>query len=159
MKQTRIYSLLLVATLALISCREHKMNGGSMEPTIKHGEKFDADYTAYVNSEPERWDAVVFESTAEPDQMWCHRIVGLPGETIDIVNGGVVINGVEQPIPAKMAGIRYVAEITGETKTKFPYKIPDNAYFLLGDNTYNALDSRYAGAIPRDNIIGKVKDK
>lgn len=158
MKPKRTYFLFLFAVLALVSCREHKMNGGSMEPSIKHGEKFDADYTAYVNSEPERWDVVVFESILQPDKLWVNRIVGLPGETIDIVDGKVVIGGVEQPYPAKMSGITYFTGF-GETKIVFPYKIPDNNYFLLGDNTNDALDSRYAGPIPRDNIIGKVTDK
>ncbi len=157
MKPKKTYFLLLFAILALVSCREHKLETGSMEPSIKNGEKIDADYTAYLNSEPERWDVVVFESTAQPDKIWVHRVVGLPGETIDIVNGAVAINGVEQPYPAKMSGIKYVAGIPGETKIVFPYKIPDKNYFLLGDNTNDALDSRYAGPIPRDNIVAKVK--
>jgi signal peptidase I len=156
MKQP-IYSLILVAVLALVSCREHKMTSGSMEPSIKVGDKIDADYTAYVNADPERWDVVVFEPPAEPDKIWVHRIVGLPGETIDIVDGKAVINGAVQPVPEKMLGITYFADRASEMKVAFPYKIPDGNYFLLGDNTHNALDSRYIGPIPRANIVAKVK--
>lgn len=159
MKQTRIYSLLLIALVTFVSCREHKMGSPSMEPSIRRDEKIDADYTAYVNAEPTRWDVVSFEPVGKPDEIWIHRVVGLPGETIDIVNGKVVINGTEQPFPAKMSGITYVAGIQGETKIVFPYKIPDKHYFLLGDNTNDADDSRYNGPIPRDNIVAKVKDK
>lgn len=142
---------ILALALVLFACDEYRQNSPAMEPTIKHGDLIDADMSAYNNSAPKRWDIVVYESpTGEGD--WISRVVGLPGETIDIADGAVMINGAAQTPPD--LALRYVKEPLA--KAALPYAIPTDAYFLLGDNTSEAYDGREFGAIPRAKIKGKV---
>ena len=142
---------ILALAFVLFACDEYRQNSPAMEPTIKHGDLVDADMSAYASAAPQRWDVVVFESpTGEGD--WVSRVVGLPGETIDIADGAVTINGVAQTPPD--TAIRYAKEPLA--KAALPYVIPSDAYFLLGDNTIEAMDGREFGATPRAKIKGKV---
>jgi len=87
------------------------------------------------------------------------RVIGLPGETVDVREGGVWINGarlredytVGRTEPGDPAMFR--AAFAGETKV-LPYTVPPDCYFVMGDNRGNSLDSRFVGCIPRENIIG-----
>ncbi|MBS1902373.1 MAG: signal peptidase I [Bacteroidetes bacterium] len=150
----------VVFAVALGSCREAKIQSGSMEPTIKAGEAVTINYTAYVSDAPVRWDVVAFMNDQTKGKVWCHRVVGLPGETIDIKDSFIFINGAKMTYPQKIAGIRYAAMVPGEpAKLQLPYTIPANTYFVLGDNTNDAYDSRYIGPVKRDDIRGRVEGK
>jgi signal peptidase I len=142
----------LVLALLLTACSDYRYDGRAMEPTIKHGDLIDADLSAYDKADPKRWDIVVYESpTGEGD--WVSRVVGLPGETIDVAFGQVTINGEAQTPPD--SDLRYVKDLS--SKIAMPYVIPKDSYFLLGDNNSEALDSREFGATPRAKIKGKVR--
>ena len=143
----------------LVSCREHRIVTDSMEPTLKNGETIKANYSAYVSGNgPQRWDIVAFENNVN-GTLWVHRVVGLPEETITIADSAIWINGKLQPLPATMSGVNYVTETGYPMKVTFPYTIPKDYYFLLGDNSMNALDSRFHGAVHRDRILARVEDK
>ncbi len=87
------------------------------------------------------------------------RVIGLPGETVDVREGAVWINGTRlredytvgrtEPADPSM----YRAALAGQTRI-FPYTVPPDCYFVMGDNRGNSLDSRFEGCIPRGNIIG-----
>jgi len=87
------------------------------------------------------------------------RVIGLPGETVDIHDGSVWINGarlqesytIGRTEPADPAS--YYPPLAGH-KNIFPYKVPPDCFFVMGDNRGNSLDSRYVGCVPRENIIG-----
>jgi signal peptidase I len=136
-----------------------------MEPTIAVGEIIKVDLNAYNSVIPSRWDVVVFKDPirSESSEMWCSRIVGLPDEVITIEASGMLIDGKNIKIPSglKIGQYKEPVSLPNENikKVKFPYEIPENCYFVLGDNVDNALDSRYWGAIPIELIIGKVPDK
>ena len=155
-------NLIVVIALAILitSCRERKVESGSMEPTIKEGEAVTVNYSAYINDQPVRWDVVAYKNDKTKDRMWCHRVVGLPGETIDIRDSSIVINGTVLPYPAKIATIRYARMVPNTPPTiQLPYTIPKNSYFVLGDNSLDALDSRYIGAVEFDDIRGRIEGK
>jgi signal peptidase I len=142
---------ILLLALVLFSCAEYRQNGDAMAPTINDGDLVDMEETPYKNAKPARWDIVVYESpTGEGD--WIGRVVGLPGETIDIADGKVLVNGVAQTAPD--TALRYMKE--PRAKAAMPYVVPKDSYFLLGDNTSEALDGREFGATPRAKIKGKV---
>lgn len=132
------------------------MVSDSMAPSIKDQEVVVVDYTAYASSEPARWDVVAFESNTN-GSTWLHRIVGLPGETIELVGGNVKINGILLTPPSHLSYLSY--DTMPGIKIAFPYVIPKDHYFLLGDNSPVADDSRFNGTIHRDKIIGRVEDK
>jgi signal peptidase I len=109
---------------------------------------------------PKRLQIVIFRPVIHGETSdVIKRVIGLPGETVDVRGGGVWINGsrlkekytVGRSEPADPA--QYRAGFAGKNNV-FPYTVPANCYFVMGDNRENSLDSRYVGCIPRENIIG-----
>lgn len=107
---------------------------------------------------PKRQQIVIFKPPFAPDQPdYVKRVIGLPGDSIDIREGSVWINGAKlkenyttgpsDPAPAGTAP-------PGHEDLKFPYTVPANCYFAMGDNRSNSYDSRYWGCVPRNDIIG-----
>ncbi len=152
---TRLHFIYAFLLLISCSCRvdegPRQEASGSMEPSIKKGEFI---FLTPLDKPPSRWDVVSFESPVNGN-MWVQRVVGLPGEVIDIHDSSVYINGVRQTAPSKMKGIWY----SKEGKVTFPFTIPKNSFFVLGDNTTDAQDSRYIGSIPAKSIVSKVENK
>jgi len=109
---------------------------------------------------PKRGQIVIFRAVVPGDNSdIIKRVIGLPGETVDVRDGGVWINGtrlredytVGRTDPADPS--MYRAALVGQTHV-FPYTVPPDCYFVMGDNRGNSLDSRFEGCIPRSNIIG-----
>ena len=155
MKARILPYVVVVCAVAFCGCGQHNMGSASMSPTIKPGEEISIDYTAYVLVAPKRWDVVAFEPPMYTDQLWAMRVIGLPGETVSVSSNGVMINGVIMSLPAQLANVSYVAAAASAVG----YVVPKDSYYVLGDNSTNANDSRFWGALPRTNIVGKVKGK
>ena len=106
---------------------------GSMEHTIEVDDCILGYQLAYVFSKPERGDIVIFPYPDEPETTYVKRIIGLPGETVEIKDGAVYIDGnpIEEP---------YLKE---EMQGAYgPYEVPEGCYFMLGDNRNSSADSR-----------------
>jgi|GEM_PF-3673635 len=109
---------------------------------------------------PRRWDVVVLYP-GDQSQIYMMRLVGLPGESVAIKEGGVWINGVRQEPPPELAGLRwYVADDTS-LDAQFatdgdPTQLTDKQYFVLGDFSPNSYDSRFCGPVPTDDLRGVV---
>ena len=161
----RLLSAMTIAA-SLAGCTEKQMReeSPSMEPTIKRGEVIIVDLDAYSQSAPNRWDVVVFDSPLGDGGCWASRVVGLPGETLDIRSGKIVVNGREESQPTRLTIGNYLLPKSGLTSgtpapVALPFTIPSGSFFVLGDNVSNALDSRYWGSLDRSKIIGKVSVK
>lgn len=155
-KQSTLAGLLVLLVLCGCKPKGFLLASGSMEPTIKKGEWIVADMAAYSRAAPARWDVIIF-TEPKSRQPWCSRVVGLPGESIDIRPQGITINGTNTLLPARLANITYLASPGGVQATvSFPFSIPAGSYFVLGDNTTNAYDSRFWEALPGSSITGKV---
>lgn len=139
----------------IYGCGENQfqMVAESMEPTIKKGEMISADLSIYKTQLPERWDIVLFNSPTMPETNWTMRIVGLPGEVINYDSLGILIDG--QRLTPLIPGIKYIKGIGSDTLSH-PYTIPENNYYVIGDNVDNSYDSRFWGAVAIDKIFGKV---
>ena len=138
----------------------------SMEPTVLIGDHVLVDKSAYAFSEPKRGDIAFYRSMEHPQTIFMKRIVGMPGETIEIRNREVFINGKKIDEP-------YVQFLRPPTDGSFTYGrfrgngfngdlvpptvIPADAYFLLGDNRDNSNDSRFMGPVQRQQLLGKAK--
>jgi len=124
--------------------------GPSMEPTLHDGDLIIVNKLEYYFTDPERGEIIVFPYKGDPSKQYIKRIIALPGEVIDIREGKVYING-------ELYEEEYILEemqLRGDID--FPYAIPADTYFVMGDNRNNSSDSRYqdVGTIEKDKIIG-----
>ncbi len=124
---------------------------GSMENTVMTKDRVFAFRLAYVLEEPKRGDIVIFPFPDDESENYLKRIIGLPGDTIEITDGKVYINGSEEPLKED-----YLKE--KPTGSYGPYQVPEGSYFMLGDNRNISLDSRFwkNPYVKRDKIMGKV---
>ncbi|WP_178006460.1 signal peptidase I [Mediterraneibacter sp.] len=124
---------------------------GSMENTIMTGDRVFGNRLSYTFSEPERFDIIIFRYPDDESQLFIKRIIGLPGETVEIHNGQIFIDGSATPLED--------VETKEFMQGSFgPYTVPDNCYFVMGDNRNNSKDSRYweHTFVTKDEIIGKA---
>jgi signal peptidase I len=161
-----IPAIAILALTGLTGCTKKNMRqtSASMEPTIKRGDMVSVDLSAYSHSSPNRWDVIVFDSPISGGGVWPGRIVGLPGESVDILAGGIVIDGkpIATPSHLSIAGYELPQKIGAPSipgPVSFPFRIPTGCYFVLGDNVSNSLDSRYWGGLDESKIKGKVIGK
>ncbi len=119
----------------------------SMEPTFHEGEYIIALKASYWFADPRRGDVVVFLPPSNNGSVpYIKRVIGLPGDIVEARAGRIWVNGVALNEP-------YIAQpVTYEGY----WVVPDNTYFVLGDNRNNSSDSHMWGAVPRRNIIGKA---
>jgi signal peptidase I len=120
----------------------------SMETTIMKGDRVIGFRLSYLFSDPERGDIAIFKYPDNEKMLFIKRIIGMPGETLEVQGGHVYINGEELEEP-------YLDVVTeGDFG---PYEIPEDSYFMMGDNRNNSLDSRYWDNtfLRRDKIVGK----
>lgn len=126
---------------------------GSMEPTLLAGDRVLMNVAAYKLSSPERGDLVVFRSGSDNNSgLQIKRIIGLPGETVQIKDGNILING-ETYLEEKS-----FASINNPGIAQEPVRLESTEYFVLGDNRNNSEDSRHldVGLIPEERIVGKL---
>lgn len=119
-----------------------RVNGDSMYSTLKNNDIMILDKVHYRHNDIKRFDIVVVDADYE---LLIKRVIGLPGEEIEVKNNKLYING------------KYVKQNFKYKNTEdFSYKIPKGKYFVMGDNRTNSLDSRYFGAFKRKQILGKT---
>lgn len=126
---------------------------GSMENTILPGDNIIGNRLAYLKADPERGDIVTFVAPDDNSQLYTKRIIGLPGETLTIEDGKIYINGSSQPLEED-----YLKEEWTVANGPFTFEIPDNCYFMMGDNRNNSYDARYweNTYVTRDEIVAKM---
>ncbi len=155
-KELRSWAIYLVVAM-LISYliityvgQRTRVDGESMLPSLEHGDNLIVDKLSYRFVDPERYDIIVFPY--EENVFYIKRIIGLPGETIQIVDGEVYVDG-------ELLGETYGREIMQSSGiAELPVELGDDEYFLLGDNRNHSADSREpsVGPIKRDRLLGKA---
>ncbi|NMA55006.1 MAG: signal peptidase I [Firmicutes bacterium] len=148
-----VQSILLAVALALFIIafvvQSFIVTGPSMEPTLYSGERLLINKFIFRFTEPARGDIVVFHPQARPKEDYIKRVISVAGETVEIRDGGVWIDGLQLTES-------YVKEITyGQFG---PVKVPEGKIFVLGDNRNNSQDSRYneVGLVSKQSIVGKA---
>lgn len=124
---------------------------GSMENTIMTGDRVFGNRLAYTFKDPERFDIIIFKYPDDESQLFIKRIIGLPGETVEIRDGHIYINGSDTPLED--------VETKEPMEGSFgPYTVPEGCYFVMGDNRNNSRDSRYWANtfVTEDEILGKA---
>ncbi|CAN5345810.1 signal peptidase I [soil metagenome] len=132
------------------------VEGTSMLPQLHDGERLLVNKMVYYNFRSVDWghltrgDIVVFWYPKDPDKSYVKRIIGLPGETVELRNGKVFINGTE-------LNENYLEEEHNRSLPSFPpKKVDEHYYFVMGDNRDNSSDSRYWGLVPEKYVYGKA---
>ena len=118
----------------------------SMEPSFYEGQRLLVNKAAYFFGEPARGDVIIFKAPGNRQGDFIKRIIGLPGDTVEVRDGAVYVNGSRLYEPYIKDIPRYILG---------PQKIPADNYFVLGDNRNNSDDSHQGYLVPRENIIGK----
>lgn len=132
-----------------------EVDGSSMEPTLTNGDNLIVDKLSYRFRDPERFDIIVFPYKHKPKTYYIKRIIGLPGETVQIdEQGNIYING-------EILSESYGREIIRPENVGLaaePIELGEDEYFVMGDNRNNSTDSRFAqvGNIKREDIIGRA---
>jgi signal peptidase I len=158
---------------------------GSMKPTILEGDRILVNKMAYdirvpfthisllQLANPERGDVVIFDSKAS-DKRLVKRVIGIPGDTISMLNNRLTINGKALPYHIKQGnpemldvvenldGINHEIRVHLKANPQYtsfgPIKVPDDQYLVLGDNRDNSADSRVIGLVPRAEIVGRSSE-
>jgi len=140
-----------ISTFVIINA---EVISGSMEPTIMTKDKVIGFRQAYLLSEPKRGDIIMFRAPDSPDEApYVKRVIGLPGETVRIDGGKIYINYAVNPLDESV----YLKVVPNSEKDNV-YEVPQNSYFVLGDNRNKSLDSplwknKY---VPKEYILSKV---
>ena len=150
--QTVTLSLFLAFGIRTYVAEARYVPTGSMEPTIEINDRFMMDKLSYRWQDPHRGDIVVFtppkvllEQNMKDNLV--KRLIGLPGDRVEIKNGQVSINGT-------VLTESYTKETTQYDMPMVT--VPDHQYLMLGDNRNNSYDSHYWGFVPRENIVGRA---
>ena len=159
-----LVALVLAVVLRTFVVQTFFIPSGSMEPTLQIGDRILVDKLSYHLHGVDRGDIIVFKRPADENcggatvNDLVKRVVGLPGETISLSGGQVYINGKElaEPwLPASEQGLTTAAR-GAPWDLETPYKIPQDEYFVMGDNRTESCDSRYWGPVAHALIVGKV---
>ena len=152
---TIVYLLVVVALTLLfvefVGQRTH-VNGDSMNATLEDGDNLIVDKISYRFKEPERYDIIVFPYQYQEKTYYIKRIIGLPGETVEIEDGVIYIDG-------EVLEENYGKEVMRSAGiASEPIELGEDEYFVLGDNRNNSSDSRdpSVGNIKKEDIVGRA---
>lgn len=152
--------LLIAAVLAIVIRTflfgPYQIPTGSMKPTFMENDKIFVDKLSYRFREPVRGDIIVFKYPLDRKKDYVKRLVGLPGDTIEIRKGVILVNGKPMTDHPFSKNIYYNVEEWKYGKSGQVIHVPEGRYFALGDNSAHSADSRQWGFIVRKDIIGKA---
>ena len=124
---------------------------GSMENTIMTGDRVVGNRLSYLTKDPERYDVIIFKYPDDESQLFIKRIIGLPGETVEIRDGHIYIDGSSEPLE-DVETKEYMVGNYG------PYTVPEGCYFVMGDNRNDSMDSRdpSVGVLHKSELVGRA---
>ncbi len=149
-----VISLAIILPVRYFLVQPFYVKGASMEPSFYDHEYLIIDELSYRFHDPERGDIVVFRYPGDPRQFFIKRVVGLPGEKIQIVGGRVKIANASRPYGYFLDERAYLGDIY--TAGDKQISLRSDEYFLLGDNRHASLDSRIFGPVKREFVVGRV---
>jgi signal peptidase I len=145
--ETILPAILIAVLINLFLAQPTRVHGQSMEPNLHTDQRLVVEKISYHLHGPRRGDIVVFDIADQSDELLIKRVVGLPGETVEIRNGQVFIDGTPLDEP-------YLIQKTRGRLA--PVTVPPLHVFVLGDNRSFSNDSRSFGAVPIENILGRA---
>jgi len=158
-----LWEVLEILAVALISifiiysfiAQPFQVQGASMEPNFYTKQYLIVDEISYHFRDPERGEVVVFHNPRNESEFYIKRVVGLPGEEVDVDNGKVKITNSEHPQGFSFDE-SYLPPGT-ETRGNATFRLGKDEYFVMGDNRLQSFDSRSWGPVKRSEIVGVVR--
>ena len=146
--ETVVLSLVIFLLIRQV-VQNYRIESHSMEPNFYEGQFILVNKLAYKLGQPDRGEVLVFHNPSDHNEDWIKRIIGLPGDTIEIHDGQVFINGkvLDQPFGPNPFPEGYLFG---------PQLVEPNHLFVMGDNRPNSRDSRYVGAIDESLVVGQA---
>jgi len=138
----------------LLIMRPHKIKGQSMEPNYPDAEYLLTEKVSYYYRSPQRGDVVVFTPPISDTDEFIKRIIGLPGEKVQVNNGHVYIN--DRPLEEPYLASTLVTGDGGFLRAGQDFTVPEGNYFVMGDNRPHSSDSRSWGPITKKSISGRA---
>jgi len=149
-----LIALLVVVPIRVFVAQPFIVRGASMEPIFKNGEYLIVDQLTYRFEKPDRGDIIIMRYPKDPDVFFIKRIIGLPGETVEIQGKQIIIRrGLNEPALVLDDSFIDESRIRSEYGT---YNLDENEYFVMGDNRIASSDSRVWGALPEEDIVGRA---
>lgn len=149
-----VISLVIVLPIRFFIAQPFIVRGASMEPNFHNGEYLIIDEISYRIENPKRGDVIVFRYPQDPSQFFIKRIVGLPGETVDISSGRVFIHNADNP-----DGVALTETYLQDTIVTAPdtsAQLGHGEYFVMGDNRPASSDSRRWGVLQEHFVVGRA---
>jgi len=145
--ETLLLTLLIYVLVRSFLFENYRVVGRSMDPTLENNQYLAVGKLGYRLHAPQRGDIIVFRDPREDGRKLIKRVIGLPGEVLEIRNGQVLVNNqpLDEPYVLSQGHYSYP-----------PMTLPEDEYFVLGDNRNNSSDSHNWGLLPRKEIIGKA---
>ena len=145
-----IILIALIYTLVNLASARFVVDGPSMQPNFATGQFVIVSRINYLLNDPQRGDVVVFNYPGDPTQDYIKRVIGLPGDTVEIRDTHVYVNNVELDEP-------YINEpCTVNTCRNNTWHLGADQFFMMGDNRNHSSDSRFFGPVERHFIVGKA---
>ncbi len=151
--QFAIIAAIVVFPIRLFIAQPFIVSGASMDPTFDTGQYLIVDEVSYRFEKPKRGDIIIFRYPLDPSKFFIKRIVGLPGETVNIKSEAVVIVRAGAAASFQLDEPYVVNEGNG---INTEVTLSQSEYFVMGDNRPESSDSRIWGPLPKENIIGRA---
>ena len=153
--QSIAVALVLTLIIRTYVIQAFKIPSGSMRPTLIEGDKLFVNKYLYRFEPPKRGDIIVFRYPKDLKKDFIKRLVAFEGETVEIRDGKIYVDGKKLDSPETFGKFYYYNhDPYGNPDEKI--KVPQGAFFVLGDNSANSQDSRFWGFVPKKNMVGKA---
>jgi len=150
-----VVALVLTLIIRTFVMQAFKIPSGSMRPTLLEGDKLFVNKYVYRFEPPKRGDIIVFRYPSDPKKDFIKRLVGTGGETVEIRDGKLYVDGKLLDDAGSFGKFYYYNhDPYGGPDEKV--HVPQDAYYVLGDNSANSTDSRFWGFVPKKNVLGKA---
>jgi signal peptidase I len=148
-----LIALVIVIPFRIYIAQPFIVSGSSMFPTFHNGEYIIVDQITYRMEEPKRGDVVIFRYPNDPSKFFIKRIIGLPGEIVQLANG---ITTIINPKTHEKTVLDEEYLVTDKTDDHLSITLSPSEYFVMGDNRSASSDSRVWGPVPEKNLVGRA---
>jgi signal peptidase I len=149
-------AVLVTTLLRIFVINQYEIPTSSMAPTIQAGDRLFVEKVSYYFAGPTRGDIVTFDDPIVDGRVLIKRCVAVAGQTVDLRDGKLVVDGIILDEPYTHDKPSVPLETMRDVRIEYPYVVPENSVWVMGDNRTSSLDSRHFGPVSRDTITGKA---